>query len=435
MKSILIAILVLLSISIVTRAAAPTFCHDVAPIVYENCVSCHRPGEVAPFSLIKFEDVKKRAEQIATVTGERYMPPWKPESGFGHFVGERRLSDAQIKTLADWSAAGAPEGDAKDLPKLPEFPSGWTLGEPDQVLKMTVPFKLTADGHDQYRAFVLPLDANEDRYVSAVEFHPDNRKIVHHALFFLDNDGSARKKEEAARDKNPGYTAFGGPGFTPSGSLGGWAPGAIPSLLPDGWARLIRKGSDLVVQVHFHPDGKDETETFSFGIYYSKQPPRHIVAGGNVHSFKIRIPADEKNYVVTAQYKVPVNVDVIGITPHAHLICHEMKATATLPTGEVLPLIWIKDWDFNWQGTYRYTTPLKLPAGTLVNMRYTYDNSADNIHNPNNPPKLVHFGEQTTDEMAFLFMEYSPEKLSELPELRRANREQMRDSMKKALGL
>jgi mono/diheme cytochrome c family protein len=431
MKSLSIVLTLLFGLFLcpVARAATPTFTHDIAPIVYGNCVSCHRPGEVAPFSLMKFDDVKKRAEQIVSVTGDRYMPPWKPEPGFGEFRGERRLTAEQIKLIADWAAAGAPEGDAKDLPKMPTFPAGWTLGEPDQVVKMTVPFTLKAEGHDVYRAFVLPLDNSEDKFVSAVEFRPDNRKIVHHALFFLDNKGNAAEKEKSVHDGNPGYVAFGGPGFLPTGSLGGWAPGASPDLLPEGWGRMVRKGSDLVVQVHFHPDGKEETETFSMGIYYTKARPSHIVAGGNAHSFKINIPPGEKNYIVTGQYKVPVDVDLVGITPHAHLICRDMKAVANTPDGKEIPLIWIKDWDFNWQGTYHYAQPIKLPAGTLVHMTYTYDNSADNIHNPNNPPKTIHYGEQTTDEMAFLFLEGAPARVTDYQALMEGNRSQMRDAL------
>jgi hypothetical protein len=434
MKSFILAVAITGLLAPFAAAAAPTFSHDIAPIVYDNCVSCHRPGEVAPFSLFTYDDVKKRAEQIVDVTGDRYMPPWKPEPGYGHFIGERRLTDAQIKLIADWSAAGAPQGDPAQTPKLPTFPEGWTLGQPDQIVTMSVPFKLAADGRDQYRAFVLPLDVDENKFVSAVEFRPDNRKIVHHALFFLDTRGAAAAKEKATHDGNPGYAAFGGPGFTPSGGLGGWAPGALPQLLPPGWGRVIRKGSDLVVQVHFHPDGKVETETFSVGIYYTKDRPQHLVAGGNVHSLRINIPAGEKDYVVTGKYKIPVDVDLIGITPHAHLICRDMKGNATLPDGKTIPLIWIKDWDFNWQGTYHYVEPIKLPAGTVVDMTYTYDNSTDNIRNPNNPPKRVHFGEQTTDEMAFLFLEMSPEKLSDFPALLKGNRPSLRESLSKLVN-
>jgi mono/diheme cytochrome c family protein len=408
MKSIIAALLLIAACE--TAHAVPTFSHDIAPIVYENCVSCHRPGEVAPFSLINFDDVKKRAEQIASVTGDRYMPPWKPEPNFGHFKDERRLTDAQIKLISDWAAA-----------------EGWSLGPPDQIVKMSTPFKLGAEGRDQFRAFVLPLNNDDVKFVSAVEFRSDNRKIVHHALFFLDSNGAALAKEKLTTDGNPGYPAFGGPGFVPTGALGGWAPGAIPTLLPDGWGRMVKKNSDVVVQIHFHPDGKDETETFSMGIYYAKVPTTHIVAGGNAHNFRINIPAGDKDYVVKGHYKVPVDVDVIGITPHAHLICREMKASATTPDGKQIPLIWIKDWDFNWQGTYHYVDPIKLPAGTLVNFTYTYDNSTDNIHNPNNPPKPIHFGEQTTDEMAFLFLEGAPEKLTDFPALQKGNRSQMKD--------
>ncbi len=416
-----------------SQAAVPTFSHDIAPIVDGNCVSCHRAGEVAPFTLTSYEDLKKRAGQIAAVTGDRYMPPWKPEPNFGHFTGERRLSDDQIKTIAEWAANGAPQGNPDEIPALPKFPQGWTLGEPDQVVKMTVPFKLQAEGRDQYRAFVLPLNVDQEKFVAAVEFRPDNRKIVHHALFFLDANGAAAKKEAATHDGNPGYTAFGGPGFTPTGGLGGWAPGAAPDLLPQGWGRRVRQGSDLIVQCHFHPDGKDETETFSLGIYYTKTRPKHVVVGGNVHSFKINIPPGEKNYVVKGQYKVPVDIDLIGITPHAHLICHEMKATATLPDGTETPLIWIKDWDFNWQGTYHYVEPLKLPKGSVVNMTYTYDNSSDNIHNPNNPPKAIHYGEQTTDEMAFLFLEGAPQNKADYADLIRGNRRQMINALTRFL--
>jgi hypothetical protein len=433
MKSLLLTIVCLGAFVECSRAATPTFSHDIAPIVFDNCVSCHRPGEVAPFSLSSYDDVKKRASQIATVTGDRYMPPWKPEPGFGHFTGERRLIDAQIKLIADWAANGAPEGDRGEMPKLPTFPEGWSLGPPDQIVKMTVPFKLPADGHDQFRAFVLPLDVDENKFVSAVEFRPDNRKIVHHALYFLDANGVAAKKEAATKDGNPGYAAFGGPGFTPTGGLGGWAPGAQPEMLPEGWGRPVRKGSDLVVQIHFHPDGKEETETFAMGIYYAKTPPQHIVLGGNVHNFKINIAPGDKNYVVTGKYTVPVDVDLIGIAPHAHLICKDMQGNATLPDGKKIPLIWIKDWDFNWQGTYHYAEPVRLPAGTVVDMKYTYDNSADNIRNPNDPPKRVHFGEQTTDEMAFLFLEASPVRVADIPELLRGNRLQMRDALTRLL--
>ena len=410
MKPILL-VAVVIGFFVRGASAVPTYSHDIAPIVYGNCMSCHRSGEVAPFTLSSYDDVKKRADQIVDVTQSRYMPPWKPEPGFGHFVGERRLNDAQVQAIKDWASAGCPEGDAKDLPPMPKFVEGWKLGEPDLIVKMPEKLTLKADGdhgRDVYRAVVIPLNMSEDEFVTAVEFRPDNRKIVHHALFFLDNTGAAAKRAGNTHDGQIGYPTFGGPGFVPSGGLGGWAPGAEPTPLPDDWGKMVRKGSDLVMQFHFHPSGKQETEQASLGIYFAKKRPSRIVAGGAARNLFINIPAGDANYVRTGRYKVPVDVDLIGITPHAHLLCKDMKATATLPSGEVKKLIWIKDWDFAWQGQYRYAEPVRLPAGTYVDMVYTYDNTEKNIRNPNSPPKDVHFGEQTSDEMAFLFMEFSP---------------------------
>jgi hypothetical protein len=192
------------------------------------------------------------------------MPPWKAEPGFGDFLDERRLTDREIKTIADWSTAGSPEGNPKDLPAPPSFPDGWQLGKPDLVLEAPAPFDIPASGRDVYRCFVIPIPIDSTKTVAAVEFRPGNRKVVHHALFFLDSSGAARKKDEA--DSGPGYASFGGPGFLPTGSLGGWAPGAMPRKLPDGLGRRLPKGSDLVLQVHYHPDGKPEADQSMIGM-------------------------------------------------------------------------------------------------------------------------------------------------------------------------
>ena len=427
----LLALAVALLWTAATAHADVTFNRDVAPVVYANCVACHHDGEVAPFPLVTFADVAKHAKQIAAVTATRYMPPWKPQPGWGHFVGERRLTDGQIKMLADWAAAGAPEGTGT-APPPPAFTAGWQLGPPDLVVKMPQPFHVAADGNggrDVYRAFAVPLNLARDQFVTAVEFRPDSKTVIHHALFFLDANGAGRKKEAAEHDGQPGYVSFGGPGIPITGSLGGWAPGAMPEPLPAGWGRLVRAGSDLILQCHFHPTGKPEVEQATVGLYFAKQPPTRVIAAGNVHTFAINIPAGDATYVRDAAYTVPVDVDVIGITPHAHLLCRDMKAWAELPDGKRQNLIWIDDWDFNWQGTYRCADPVRLPAGTVVHMRYTYDNSAANERNPNAPPKRVRYGEQTTDEMAFLFLELSPVRRADAAELRRGNRRQMADAL------
>jgi mono/diheme cytochrome c family protein len=380
-----------------------TFTKDVAPILFSNCASCHRPGEVAPFSLLSYQDAKRRASQLADVTESKFMPPWLPAEAHGDFKDARRLSESQIKTLRAWSDAGAPEGDAKDLPPAPKFADGWALGEPDLVVKMPEKYTLRAEGRDVFRVFVIPLDLQKDMYVRAIDFRPGNRKIVHHALFFLDSTGQARKLD--AEDKEPGYSRAGGIGFMPTGGLGGWAPGVTPRFLPDGIARKLNKGSDLVVQVHFHPSGKLETEQASIGLYFTKKDPERLALSfpKPFRRSDLDIPPGTKNFVMEDTFTLPIDFDVAGIFPHAHLLCKEIKVDATLPDGRQIPLIWIKDWDWNWQDEFLYQKNIKLPRGTKIDQKYVFDNSAENVHNPSNPPRRVTWGEQTADEMAITF--------------------------------
>lgn len=383
-----------------------TFSRDIAPIVNANCVACHRAGEVAPFPLTSYEEVAKHAKQIARVTGDRIMPPWKPEENYGHFCNERRLTEPEIALIGDWAKSGAPEGDKIDLPPLPQFSSDWALGQPDLVVSMPKPFKIPAGGRDIYRCFVLPLDVPEDKYVTAVEFRPGAKSVVHHALFFLDNSGAARKLETANTDGQPGYRSFGGPGIAPSGGLGGWAPGVVPNFLPDGIGQAVRRGAngvDLMLQVHYHPDGKEHMDQSRVALYFSKKPVGRIAVSIPLQTRDIDIPAGESHYVRTKSITLPADVTVIGMFPHMHLVGKQMKVTATLPSGEVEPLIWIKDWQFQWQDQYRFVDPIKLPRGTRVDVEAIYDNSANNPDNPNSPPKRVRHGEQTTDEMCICF--------------------------------
>jgi hypothetical protein len=397
---------------------APTYSKDIAPILWKNCAGCHRPGEVGPFSLLTYRDAAKRAEFLKEVAESRKMPPWKAEPGFGHFEDERRLSDEEVARIARWADAGAPEGDPRDLPPAPKFPEGWQLGTPDLVLTMPEAFEVPASGRDQFCCFVIPTGLAEDRTVSAIEFRPGNRKVVHHALFFLDSTGAARRRDEA--DPQPGYATFGGIGILPTGSLGGWAPGTGPRPLPDGLGQLLRKNSDLVLQVHYHPSGKAETDRSSLGIYFTKQPARKITMGVRLVNRAIAIPPGESRHKVTAQLTLPVAVHAYGITPHMHWLGKEMKVTAVRPDGKVEPLIWIKDWDFNWQGQYRFAEGLALPKGTRLELEAYYDNTADNPKNPNDPPRLVRFGEQTTDEMCLCGVQVVPDDPTGYAELFRA---------------
>jgi hypothetical protein len=409
--------LFLLSLGQACAATQPvSFTRDVAPILYKRCVSCHRPGEVAPFSLVSYADAAKRAPLIAQVTASRYMPPWKPAPGYGDFEGSRGLTQAEIETLQRWAGAGAPQGNPADLPPLPAATTP-KLDRPDLVLRMPAPFSIPADGPDLYRCFVIPLGLTADRYVDSIEFRPGNAKVVHHALFFADRSGVARKKEA---EPGAGYECFGAPGFLPGAGLGGWSPGSPPIRMPDGVAAVLNRKSDLVLQLHFHPTGKPETEQASIAFSFTDQPPWRRLVDIPLGSRNIDIPPGEKAYKVTDHFTLPVDIDAIGIIPHAHYLCKDMKGVARLPDGSTRWLLWIRDWDFNWQEHYRYRQPIRLPEGTRLELEFTYDNSAENPRNPNRPPQRVQWGPGSADEMAGLHVQALAAHESDFAELTQA---------------
>jgi mono/diheme cytochrome c family protein len=386
--------------------SSPTFSEAIAPILYDNCVTCHRPGEAAPFPLISYEDVKKRGELIAKVTRSRYMPPWHAVHGYGEFADERRLSDEQIDTIGEWIRLGMPRGNPEKLPALPKFTDGWQLGKPDLILEMPASYEVPAGGPDVYRNFVLPTGLIEDKWVRAVEFRPSARKAVHHALFSYIRGGAVKSVADAGGQ--PGFR--GGmpvalvPGFAPAGDLGGWAVGTTPRFLPEGLARPIAKGSDFILQLHFHPTGKPEIEKSAVGLYFAETPPdRKIVTPGMPGFFGllagIDIPPGEKAFTINGELTMSRDMRVLSVMAHAHYLGKEFKVTATLPDGSIEPMLWIKDWDFNWQDRYDYKQPLFLPKGTRIDAAITFDNSADNPRNPCNPPRRVGWGVQSFDEM------------------------------------
>jgi hypothetical protein len=391
----------------------PTYSHDVAQILDRQCVSCHRPGGVAPFSLLTYQDAGKRAKLIATVTGKRYMPPWLPAEP--HFERERRLSDAEIQTLVRWAESGAPAGNAAETPATPQFPDGWQLGRPDLEVEMRTAYTVPAEGGDQYRCFVIPTPAGRDRWVRAMDTRPGNPKVVHHALLFQDLSGTARK-----RDTGSGYSCFGTPGFLPARGLGGWTPGSMPVRKAEGIPDLLHGGADLVLQVHYHPTGKPETDCTRVALYFTEQKPTRRASDIPLGSNQIDIPAGEHRYKVTDHFTLPVDVDAIAINPHAHYICKEMLGYAVLPDGSRKVLIHIPEWNFDWQQQYAFATPIRLPEGTRVEMEFTYDNSVANPRNPNHPPKRVMLGPGSNDEMAGLHIEVVPVDESDSEELAQA---------------
>jgi hypothetical protein len=378
-----------------------TYSRHIAPILFANCVECHRPGEVAPFSLLSYEDAAKRATFLAEVTRERLMPPWKAEVGHGRFLGERRLTDAQIGLLETWAKAGAPAGDPAETPPTPQFASGWRLGQPDLELTAPAPFTLKADGEDVFQHYIIPLDLPEDKTVVGFEFRPGNPAIVHHAILFLDNSGMGRVKD--AETPEVGYTTFGSIGIPTSGIIGVWTPGMTPRHYPLGAGMPVRKGTDLVLQLHMHPSGKEESDQSSVALYFADKPVERQMSRSPfvVGSILIDIPAGTSDHTIRSSVTLPADVTLISLLPHMHLIGKEMKLTATLPDGTEQSLIWIKDWNFYWQDNYVYHEPVKLPSGTKLDVVCRYDNSPGNPLNPSKPPRRVFFGNGSTDEMCF----------------------------------
>ena len=473
MKTALILSAALAAISV--RAETVTFSEHISPIVYNNCTTCHRDGQIGPFPLTSYEEVAAFAPTIQYATGLGYMPPWPPDQSFSRFVGERCLTDTEIQLIASWVEAGSPQGDLDLEAPLPDFATGSLLGEPDLVLHMEEPFRIRGDNYDQYQVFVLPTGLEQDREIAAIELRPGNRRIVHHALIATDTTGLAAVLD--ADTPEPGYESFGGFGIVPTSTLPGYVPGATPVVYPQGIGQILHAGSDVVMQVHFAPWPLAESEQSTVNIFFTKEPVARVtehffllpdlptllagalsgerdpwisrfqetdwnqdglydegdishvlglLAKGLVPAFSIGgndggahvlgvyefakpflIPPEE---VVEFEGVLTVDRDLslFSVTPHCHLLGRRWEVFMEDPEGRVTNLIRIEDWDFNWQGSYVFEQFVKLPAGSRIHARATYDNTSDNILNPNVPPQASTWGERTTDEMFFLAFEAVP---------------------------
>jgi Tfp pilus assembly protein PilF/mono/diheme cytochrome c family protein len=391
-------------------AAQVTFNRDIAPIIFRSCATCHRPGEAAPFSLLSFSDVKKHARQIADVTQSRSMPPWLPEPQKLKFADELRLSNAEIDLIHRWVQEGEVEGDPVDLPLAPKFVEGWRLGEPDLVLTASKPLTLPPSGTDTYWNFIFPVPIQETRWVKAVEIRPGDKRYVHHANILVDRAGSSRKREA-----EPG-AGFGGMEiriesqvFDPDSHLLFWKPGTIPYVEPEGMALRLDKGTDLILNTHLQPSGKPEVIQPSIGLYFTSHAATKLPMLLQLENdAKLDIPAGQKDFLVTDEFTLPIDVELMAIYPHAHYLGKDIQATATLPDGTKTTLIHIPHWNLNWQAVYRYAQPVRLPKGTKVGLRYVYDNSDENPLNPNHPPERVMGGNRSRDEMCHLWLQVLP---------------------------
>lgn len=395
------------ALPLVAQTRTPTYVEDIAPILYRSCAPCHRPGESGPFSLLTYQDAKRHAQEIAAVTRSRYMPPWLPEPGYGDFADARRLSNAQIKVIAAWVDANAPEGPASEIPAAPRFTTGWQLGPPDLILEATHPLTLSASGPDVFWNFIYRPHITATRYVRAIEIRPGDKRIVHHANLIIDRLHSAEKQEVKAGAGFPGMDLnIESSVFDPAGHFLFWKPGTVPRVEPDGFAWRLDPGNDLVLNTHLQLTGKPEQVQPSIGLYFTDKPQTQFpILVQLEHDGALRIPAGDPDFLVSDDFRLPMDAEVLAVYPHAHYLGKLLEGFATLPDGKRVWLIRIPDWDLNWQAVYHYRKPVFLPKGSVISMRYHYDNSSSNPRNPNQPPRIVQAGNQATDEMGHLWLQ------------------------------
>lgn len=400
-------------------AAEPvTFNKHIAPLLFRHCAPCHRPGEAAPFPLLTYADARKHATQIVKVTERRYMPPWLPEPGYGDFSGDRRLTAGELRLIADWVREGSVEGDAAGLPLAPSFTEGWQIGPPDLVVQMPKSYRLAATGGDVFRNFVIPVNLKEAKYVRALELRPGNKRVVHHANIWIDRRQSLRRRD--GEDGQPGFpgmenvsTEARSDSFDPDSHFLFWKPGTVIQPEPEGMSWRFDPGTDLILNLHLLPSGKEETIQPVIGMYFTTQAPRlHPMLVQLEDDGAIDIPPGAREFTVTDHLTLPAGADVLAIYPHAHYLGRKVEAWATLPDGTRTWLIKIADWDINWQAVYDYRKPVSLPKGATLEMRITYDNSQANVRNPNHPPKRVRAGPRSEDEMGHVWLQLLPGKES-----------------------
>src|SRR5579864_5893213 len=416
--------LALLFVFAAIAAADVTYTRDVAPIIQAKCQGCHRPDDVAPFALMTYDDAVTYARDIQSSLMLGTMPPWKPVAGFNEFQNSYAITDDGRNTILAWIAAGTPLGDLADMPApLPVSDSPWQLGDPDVILNAPQ-FTPPPDVTDTYRCFVLPTGLSDNHFLAAAQVLPGNPQIVHHALMFLDETGGSAKLD--GQDGQPGYNCFGGPNISSAAGgdilqgtlLGGWAPGARTRRLPDGIGVPLPKNATIVMQVHYHPGGRGGSDQTQLGAWFADSATiQHRLLNIPVANMKFTIPANDPNYTVVAKLQTPLSAKIITVAPHMHNLGRQIKVEVVDLDGTVRPVIYIDNWDFNWQGFYTPVTPVTIPFLSTVRVTSVFDNSSNNPKNPNDPIVPVSWGERTVDEMciAFVGVIFDNESLLNLP--------------------
>jgi len=421
MRLLLTGLMCAAAVSAATGTTQVTFYKDVLPVLQKNCQGCHRPGEAAPMSFLTYDQARPWAKAMKQAVLTKKMPPWFADPHVGKFSNDRTMSQAEVDTLVAWSDTGAKAGNAKEAPKPIEFVQGWRIGKPDVVIEMPQAFNVPASGTIDYQYIVIPTNFKEDTYVQVAEARPGNPALVHHIIAFIREPGNPWLKdaqpgvpvvprnhvptekmtpEERRKAQQQSGGGFGGD------FLAGYAPGTVPFVNRPGEAKLVKAGSDIVLQMHYTANGKEGTDQSRIGLILSKEKPEAKVLTLAAGTTDFAIPAGDANYEVNAKLKVQRDVTIVSFLPHMHFRGKSFEYRVTYPTGESETLLSVPKYDFNWQLTYELDKPKLLPKGSVIECTAHYDNSANNKYNPD-PSKTVYFGEQTWEEMMFGFFEVS----------------------------
>ena len=364
------------------QAATVTFTKDVAPLLYKHCAECHRPGEIAPMSLMSYQEVRPWAKALKERVVERSMPPWSADPNVGHWANDPRLSQQEIDTIVAWVNAGAPKGEDKDLPPAPKFATGWTIGQPDVVFEMKEEYTVPADGTIPYLYFTIPTNFTEDKWIQAMEIRPGNRSVVHHVIAFTTEGGSGSIRGEGEA----------------RGQLGGITPNKTGVTFAPGSARMIKKGANIVFQMHYTTNGVVAKDRTKIAFVFAKEPAKRELVTGNAINTRFAIPPGDGNHEVKASKTFNEDVAITSFMPHMHVRGKDFSYTAIYPDGRSEVLLNVPKYDFNWQHTYIPKTPIRLPKGTRLDCVAHFDNSAKNKYNPD-PTQTVRWGDQTWEEM------------------------------------
>jgi hypothetical protein len=398
-----------------SHAQSPTWATDIAPLMYANCTTCHHQGGLAPFPLMTYSDAFLKQALLSDAVSSGTMPPWPPDRTYNHYKDERYLTHAQITKINAWVANGAPAGDTSLAPAPPVYTNGSSLTGVNKVIQIPT-FTVPNINYDLYQCFTIPTNLSQNEFITAIEAIPGDPSIVHHILIYEDTTSNEQSLILDNNTPEPGYTSFGGPGFNNATLVGGWVPGTVPNVYPTGMGVKLHKNSRLVLQIHYPAGSAGKTDSTKLNLRLSTGTMREVFIqpplnhAGSMTDGPLRIqPNSSKTF--HEEYTIPTNypidgVSILNVAPHAHLVCKNWLVFAKTPAGDTIPFIKINDWDFHWQGFYTFQRLLFMPKGSTFYGVSTYDNTANNPHNPSSPPQLVTAGESTTDEMMLVYFSY-----------------------------